>query len=157
MVRYYLLALVIIIFDQWTKYLVIKYMELGESIHVLGDFFFITSHRNKGAAWGILQDQMFFFYMITLVVVIGIVYYMEKHAKGQRLFSVALSLILGGALGNFIDRFFRKEVVDFLDVMVFTYDFPIFNVADSALSIGVVLIIFVTFMEEKKAKRNKVS
>lgn len=153
--RYYSLAVILIGIDQWTKMLVVRHMELYESISVLGDVFFLTSHRNTGAAWGILEDQMIFFYIITVVVVAGIIYYMQKHAKGQPLFATALAFVLGGAIGNFIDRLFRKEVVDFLDVMVFTYDFPIFNVADSALTIGVVLIIIVTLLEEKKKKGQK--
>lgn len=153
----YGIALIIIFFDQWTKYVIVQKMDLYESIEVIHNFFYITSHRNTGAAWGILQDQMVFFYVITIVVVVGIIYYLEKLAKGRQLFTIALSLILGGAIGNFVDRLFRKEVVDFLDVKIFTYDFPIFNVADSALSIGVMFIIIVTIMEEKKAKRKKVS
>lgn len=130
-------------------------MELYESIPIINDFFFFTSHRNKGAAWGILQDQMTFFYIITVIVVIGIIYYMEKYAKDHKALAIPLSLILGGAIGNFIDRLFRKEVVDFLDVMIFTYDFPIFNIADSALSIGVVLLLIVTFLDERKKKGQK--
>lgn len=130
-------------------------MELTETIPILGDFFFLTSHRNTGAAWGILEGQMIFFYIITVFVVIGIIYYMQKYAKGQPLFATGLAFVLGGAIGNFIDRLFRKEVVDFLDVMIFTYDFPIFNIADSALTIGVILIIIVTLLDEKKRKGQK--
>lgn len=149
---YYLLAVIVVMIDQWTKWLVIKKMELQEKIPVIENFFYLTSHRNKGAAWGILQDQMVFFYIITVLVVIGIVYYMEKHIKGQKLMAVSFSLILGGAIGNFIDRLFRKEVVDFLDFNIFSYDYPIFNVADMALVIGVGLVLIATFLEEKKLR-----
>lgn len=125
-------------------------MALYESISLIDGFFSLTSHRNKGAAWGILQDQMIFFYMITIVVIIGIVYVMHTHANEHKGMLLSLSLILGGAIGNFIDRVFRKEVVDFLDVMIFTYDFPIFNVADSALTVGVAIFLVVTILDEKK-------
>src|SRR5690625_5732661 len=84
---------------------------------------------------------MGFFYIVTGIVVVGIIFYMEKYAREDKLLAISLSLILGGALGNFIDRLFYKEVVDFLDFIIFGYDFPIFNVADSALFVGVVLII----------------
>src|SRR5690625_4039580 len=92
---------------------------------------------------------MVFFYIVTICVIIGLVYYMEKYARDNKLTAISLSLILGGAIGNFIDRLLRQEVVDFLDVMIFTYDFPIFNVADSCLVIGVILIFIAMIMEEK--------
>ncbi|MEI3606707.1 signal peptidase II [Pseudogracilibacillus sp. SE30717A] len=155
MKRYYILALLVIIFDQWTKWLIDKKMEIYESIPIINNFFYITSHRNTGAAWGILKGQMIFFYIITVVVVIGIIYYMQTHAKENKLLAISLSLILGGAIGNFIDRLFRKEVVDFLDFIIINYDFPIFNVADSALSVGVILVLLVTFLDERKAKERK--
>lgn len=150
MYRYYLIAFIVILCDQVSKWIVVQKMELYESITVFENFFFITSHRNKGAAWGILQNQMLFFYIITVIVIVGIIFYMQKHVdKEARLLGVALSFILGGAIGNFIDRVFRQEVVDFLDVMIFTYDFPIFNIADSFLVIGVGLIILATFLDDK--------
>ena len=150
MYLYYLFALIVIGMDQLTKWLVIQKMDLYESIPSIDHFFYITSHRNAGAAWGILQGQMAFFYIVTVFVIIGLIYYMEKYARNNKLTAVSLSLILGGAIGNFIDRLLRQEVVDFLDVMIFTYDFPIFNVADSCLVIGVILIFIATIMEEKR-------
>ncbi|GGB45301.1 lipoprotein signal peptidase [Lentibacillus populi] len=147
---YYLLAVVVIGIDQLTKWIIVKNMELYEQITVMKDFFYITSHRNTGAAWGILEGQMIFFYIITVVVIIGVVYYMQKFGKDSILLAVSLSLILGGAIGNFIDRLFRQEVVDFLDFIIFGYDFPIFNVADSALTVGVILVLIATFLDEKR-------
>lgn len=152
MYLYYLLAALVIAIDQWTKWLVIKNMDLYEKIPIIHDFFYFTSHRNEGAAWGILQGQMWFFYIITVIVIIGVIYYMEKHVKGDKLTAIALSLILGGAIGNFIDRVFRKEVVDFLDFYIFSYDFPIFNVADSALVIGVAFVFIATIIDERKTR-----
>lgn len=150
LVRYYIIAFIVIIIDQLTKLSIIKNMELYESIPIIENFFYITSHRNEGAAWGILQGKMLFFYFITLIAVIGIVYVMQKHAKGDKWLSLSLSLVLGGAIGNFIDRLFRKEVVDFLDVYIFTYDYPIFNIADSALVIGVIFLFIITIIDEKR-------
>lgn len=155
MYLYYFFALVVIGIDQLTKWIVIQKMELYESIPIIDHFFYITSHRNAGAAWGILQGQMMFFYIITIFVIIGLVYYMEKYGKDHKLTAISLSLILGGAIGNFIDRLLRQEVVDFLDVMIFTYDFPIFNVADSSLVIGVILIFIATMLEEKNKGKAK--
>lgn len=151
-VFYYIIALVVIILDQWTKWLVVKRMELGESITVIENWFYITSHRNRGAAWGILQGQMWFFYLITVIVIIGIVYYIQKAAKGKMLLGVALGLMLGGAIGNFYDRVVRKEVVDFIHTYIFNYNFPIFNIADSALVIGVGLLMIQMWQEERQSK-----
>ncbi|MEK6453997.1 signal peptidase II [Caldifermentibacillus hisashii] len=152
---YYLLSIIIIGFDQLTKWLIVKFMELGESIPVIENLFYITSHRNRGAAWGILQGQMWLFYLITVIVVIFIIYYLQKYAKGKPLYSISLAFMLGGAVGNFIDRLFRKEVVDFIDVKIFGYDFPIFNIADSSLTIGVILLIITMFFEERKEKKEQ--
>lgn len=152
---YYLIALVVVALDQLTKWLVVRNMTEGQSITVIEDLFYITSHRNQGAAWGILQGQMWFFYIITIGVIIGIVYYLEKQAKGNKLFSLSLALLLGGAIGNFIDRLFRKEVVDFLNTYIFQYDFPIFNIADAALTIGVGMMIITMLLDERREKKEK--
>lgn len=146
---YYIVAAIVIAIDQFTKWLVVKHMDLYESIPVIDNFFYLTSHRNSGAAWGILQGQMGLFYIITVIVIIGIIYYMQKFARDSKLSLLALSLVLGGAIGNFIDRLFRKEVVDFLDFTIIRYDYPIFNVADSALVVGVILIFITIYLEER--------
>ena len=151
---YYVISLVIIAIDQLTKWVIVKTMALGESITVIENFFYLTSHRNSGAAWGILQGKMLFFYIVTVIVIIGVIYYMQKYARNDILLAVALALILGGAIGNFIDRIFHQEVVDFFHFYIFNYSFPIFNIADSALSIGVVLVIIATILDERK-KGNK--
>jgi signal peptidase II len=149
---YYLIALVVIAIDQFTKWLIVKNMELGESIPIIDNVLYITSHRNRGAAWGILQNQMWFFYIITVIFVIGVIYYIQKYGKQDKFLGLALALILGGAIGNFIDRVWRKEVVDFIHTYIFSYNFPVFNIADSALCIGVALILIQTLLEGKKAK-----
>ena len=149
---YYLIALLVIALDQLTKWMIVKKMEYGESIEIIENLLYITSHRNRGAAWGILQGQMWFFYIITIAVIIGLVYYIQKMAKESRLLGVSLALMLGGAIGNFIDRVVRQEVVDFVHTYIFSYSFPVFNVADAALSIGVGLLVIYMFLEEKNAK-----
>lgn len=152
---YYGIAVLIIAADQWTKWLVLKNMELGERIPVMEPYLAWLSHRNRGAAWGMLEGQMWLFAIITVAVVIGILYYFHKHAKGQPLFQLSLMVLLGGAVGNFIDRMVRGEVVDFVDVLipVINYEFPIFNVADMALTVGVVLMIIFIIYDEKQEKK----
>lgn len=127
-------------------------MNLGDSIPIIDNILYITSHRNRGAAWGILQGQMWLFYVITIIVIVAIMYYMQKAAKGKWLLGVSLALMLGGAIGNFIDRVVRKEVVDFIHTYIFTYNFPVFNIADSALVIGVVVLMIQMLREERESK-----
>ncbi|WJD80030.1 signal peptidase II [Priestia megaterium] len=152
---YYLIALAVILIDQVTKWMIVKEMYYGQSITVIENFLYITSHRNRGAAWGILQGQMWFFYLITVVVVVGLIIYIQKLKKQDKWFGIALALMLGGAIGNFIDRVVRKEVVDFVNTYIFTYDFPIFNVADSALVVGVIIMFIMTLFEGKTKKEHK--
>ena len=90
---------VTIIVDQLTKFLVVKYMTLGQSISVIDNFLYITSHRNEGAAWGILQGKMIFFYVVTLVVIGLVILWIRKlDIKKEKLLVIALSFILVGAL-----------------------------------------------------------
>lgn len=152
---YYLVAVIIVALDQWTKWLVVKNMELGERIPLLDPTLGLLSHRNRGAAWGMLEGQIWLFSIVTVIVIAGILYYFHKEAKGKPLFQLSLMILLGGAIGNFIDRLFRGEVVDFIDVLIpiINYDFPIFNIADAALTIGVVMVMIVLFLEEKREKK----
>ena len=139
------------IVDQLTKFIVVKYMTLGQSISVIDNFLYITSHRNEGAAWGILQGKMIFFYVVTLVVIGLVILWIRKlDIKKEKLLVIALSLILGGALGNFIDRVMYQHVVDFINTYIFGYDFPIFNIADSALCIGVFLMAVDAILDIKR-------
>ncbi|WP_025689324.1 signal peptidase II [Paenibacillus zanthoxyli] len=144
---YYLIALIVFLLDQGTKYLISTRLEIDEQIPVIGNFFVITSHRNRGAAFSILQDQRWFLILVTVVVLIGIVWYLNKVKRTRRLLPLALSLVLGGAIGNFLDRALTGEVVDFLRFNFGSYTFPIFNVADSCIVIGVALIILDSIMD----------
>lgn len=130
-------------------------MEIGERISLWDPWFGILSHRNRGAAWGMLQGQMWIFYLVTIVVVAAVIYYFHKEGKNKPLLGVSLMILLGGAIGNFIDRIFRGEVVDFIDVYIpiINYDFPIFNVADAALTISVIMLIIAMLKEDQKGKK----
>lgn len=136
-----LVAFLIIVIDQVTKWIIASSMKIGDSYEVIPNFLNITSHRNNGAAWGILSGKMFFFYIITVIILIVLVLFFIKEAQYNLFMQLAISLLFAGALGNFIDRLFNGEVVDFIDTNIFGYDFPIFNVADSSLTIGVILVI----------------
>ncbi|MNO15217.1 Lipoprotein signal peptidase [compost metagenome] len=152
---YFLIALIMFLIDQGTKYLIATGLTIGEQIPVIGNFFLITSHRNRGAAFGILQDQRWFFIIVTVIVLVGLIWYLLK-VKNQRnkLLPIALSLVLGGAVGNFLDRAVSGEVVDFLQFNFGSYTFPIFNVADSCIVVGVSLIVLDSLLEIRREKQS---
>lgn len=139
-----------IVVDQMSKFILEAFLELGESITIIPGFFSITYARNTGAAFSILEGKMIFFYIITTIAVIGMIYYLMKTPKEQLWQRLALILMIGGAVGNFIDRLSLQYVRDFLDFVIFGYDFAIFNLADSFLCIGVLLLLVDTYLEEKR-------
>lgn len=147
-----ILTLAVIGLDQLTKQLVKRNMDLGESIEVFGEFLKITSHRNAGAAWGILQGQMAFFYIVTAFVLAMMVYLYIKEAKGKPIVQIGIALLVAGAIGNLIDRVMYQQVIDFVDVLIVNYSFPIFNVADASLTIGVILLLAYYLFIDKSDK-----
>ncbi|MBM7565734.1 signal peptidase II [Paenibacillus sacheonensis] len=147
---YYWLAVFVLVVDYASKKWVEHSLAMYETKHVLGDFFIITSIRNKGAAFSILQEKRTLFLIITLIVVAGIVWYLMKNRKsGKVLLLSGLGLVLGGAVGNFIDRLLYGEVVDFLQFTFGSYVFPIFNLADSGICIGVGMILLDALLTSK--------
>lgn len=147
---FFLISILLIALDQVSKWWIVQHMELYQSIPVISNFFYITSHRNRGAAFGILQEQRWFFIIVTIGVVITIIVFMVKMKKEPILTKTALSFVLGGAVGNLIDRIRTGEVVDFFHFQFGSYHFPIFNVADSVICVGVVLFLIANVMEYKK-------
>lgn len=144
--RYAILGLVtafIIIFDQWTKQVVLDKFMLGESISVIDGFFNLTYIRNTGAAFGLLATahpafRVPFFIIVPIIALLAIAYIFRRIPSDDIKLSTALSLVVGGAIGNLIDRLRFGYVVDFLDFHWRSeYHFPAFNVADSAICVGV--------------------
>lgn len=144
------LAAIIILLDQITKVVVIRVFEYGDSRHVTGFFNLVRVH-NEGAAFSFLAQaggwQRWFFVGLGVAAVSFMVYMLRQHG-GQRMFSLALSLIMGGAIGNVIDRLIHGHVVDFLDFhwrflepVFHGGHFPAFNIADCGISIGAVLLV----------------
>lgn len=150
---YYLIALLIISLDQVTKYWTVQNIALHETKEFIPGILSLTYIRNTGAALSILEGQMIFFYIVTVIVVAAIVYSLQKYGKGQPLFSTALSFILGGAIGNFIDRLLYQFVVDMLKLEFIS--FPIFNIADVSLTIGVGLMILYMIKDEIDDKKQQ--
>ena len=138
----FLITVLVIALDQFTKQYITRTMQIGESNPIINNFLYITYHRNSGAAFGILQGQMLLFYVVTTIAVIGILMWLRKlNIKKNRVLAISLALILGGALGNFIDRIRYQAVIDFISTIWWGYHFPIFNLADSVLVCGVILMM----------------
>lgn len=149
---------VLLIIDQWTKYLVHSRFRVGESIDLIPNLFALTYVRNQGAAFGILQTaspafREPFFLLVPVIAISVISYLYYKLEEGQKLSAVALSLVLSGAIGNLIDRARFGFVVDFLDAhWKEVYHWPAFNVADSCIVVGVGILFFQSFKAPAESK-----
>jgi signal peptidase II len=148
------LALILLIADQFTKVLILGYYQLGDATPVTG-FFNIVRVHNSGAAFSFLASasgwQRWFFTAIGIAAAIFIVWMLKSHA-GQKLFSFALACILGGAVGNVIDRMLHGYVVDFLDFHYAGWHFPAFNIADAAITVGAICLILDELLRVKRSR-----
>lgn len=137
------IAAIVVLLDQISKITVTKLFAYGESMPVTSFFNWVLVY-NKGAAFSFLSDQggwqRYFFTVVGIIAALFIVYLLKRHA-GQRLFCWALALILGGAVGNVIDRMLYGHVIDFMDFYIRNWHWPAFNVADMAISLGAMLFI----------------
>ncbi len=148
------LALIILIADQFTKTLILGYYKLGDSTYV-ASFFNVVRVHNSGAAFSFLANaggwQRWFFTGIGILATGFIVWMLRSHS-GQKLFAFALACILGGAVGNVIDRLLHGYVVDFLDFHWGGWHFPAFNVADSGITIGAVCLILDEILRVRRGR-----
>jgi signal peptidase II len=148
------LALAVLIADQFTKVLITGYYRLGDSTY-LTPFFNIVRAHNTGAAFSFLAGasgwQRWFFTAVGIAAAVFIVWMLRSHA-GQKLFSFALASILGGAIGNVIDRVLHGYVVDFIQVHWRGWYFPAFNVADSAITVGAACLILDELLRVRRAR-----
>ena len=148
------LALLILIADQFTKVLILGYYRLGDATYVTS-FFNVVRVHNAGAAFSFLANaggwQRWLFTGIGIAAAIFILWMLKSHA-GQKLFSFALACILGGAIGNVIDRTLYGYVVDFLDFHYAGWHFPAFNIADSAITIGAVCLILDEILRVRRSR-----
>ena len=137
---------ILIVLDQLVKAYVVQNIALGEIKSWIPNFVSLTYLQNRGAAFSILQDQQLLFAVITLVVVVGAIWYLHKHMEDSLWMVLGLTLIIAGGLGNFIDRISQGFVVDMFHLDFI--NFAIFNVADSYLTVGVVVLLLAMLKEE---------
>ena len=150
------LSIVLLITDQVTKWVVATNMELYQSIDILPVFNFTYVH-NYGAAFSFLSEaggwQSYFFSTIAIVISALLIFWLKKLPATNKLLCSAYALVLAGAIGNLIDRLVHGYVIDFLHVYYQQWNFPVFNIADVAISIGAALLILDAFFEQKETEK----
>lgn len=149
------LSVVLLIIDQISKILVVNQIDINQSIVLIKNFFYLTYTHNTGAAFSILTGQRLLLILIAIVILIILFNYLRKNKVERKIEVLAFSLIIGGSLGNLIDRVIRGYVVDFIDVKIFGYNFPIFNLADTFIVIGVLLLFIILSRKEDKHDNRK--
>jgi signal peptidase II len=161
---YFFIVLTVWVLDRFTKWLVKKNFELGESVSVLGNFFLLTYVENKGGAFGIQLGGSSFYFIASIVVIVYILFYLWQHPEDGRLQRFSLALILGGAFGNLYDRALYGSVTDFFDFEFFDISpfrlgpahfsgmerWPVFNIADSGVTVGIVLLLSASLFSKKE-------
>lgn len=155
--RWLALTLLTLILDLISKQLIVQSMTLYQSIELMPYFNLYYVH-NYGAAFSFLSDQSgwqrWFLSLISAVISLGIVYWLSRLKASQTLLIIALTLVLGGAVGNLIDRLVYGYVIDFVDWHIGNHHWPAFNVADAAISLGAVLLIIDTFLHPDPSKKD---
>jgi len=151
-------ALSIVVLDQISKYIVLKSIEIHSSIPMVSGFFNLVHTRNRGMAFGMFNrpgNELGYYLLLsaTFVAVILLLFWFSRLKHEERILAPGLSLILGGAIGNLIDRIRLREVIDFLDFYIGPYHWPAFNVADSAITVGTFWVVLnLLFLVPKESR-----
>lgn len=139
-----ILTILVILVDFFSKYMVSKLMTVNETINLIDNFFRITYVKNTGAAFSIFSNNTILVIIISVVIIGFLLFYIYKNKGNNKLENVSYAFILGGAISNLIDRLVYGYVIDFLDFEILSYDAPIFNLADTFIVIGVILLLINT-------------
>lgn len=142
------LTIIVLAIDIISKLIVGKMLKVHESIEVIPNFFNITYVKNTGAAFSILDDNAILVLLISVVIIASIVIYIHNNKPTFLIEKISYAFILGGAIGNFLNRFYYGYVTDFIDINFWGYNYPIFNLADTFIVIGVILLIIYTWRSD---------
>lgn len=145
-----ILSTILVIIDQVSKIIVTNTLTNNKSVEVIKSFFYLTYTNNTGAAFSILTGKRILLILVSLIVIGILIYYIKKTKIEKKINKIALSLVIGGSIGNLIDRILKGAVIDFLDFKIFGYNYPIFNLADTFIVIGVFLLLIGMFRKEEK-------
>src|SRR5699024_1884588 len=151
----YVIAVMILIFDQITKYLAVKHLKGKDVITIIDNMLEFSYVENYGAAFGILQNRKYFFIFMTSLVIVAIfVILVNNYNYLNKTMKVALAMLVGGSLGNLIDRIRLGYVIDFISVKFGnSYNFPVFNIADSFIVIATILIVYMVIFNKYEVRR----
>ena len=149
MISIFLIGILFLLIDIISKQLVLYFMVENQTIQIIPHFFSLTYVKNTGVAFSMLEGNILFILLMS-VIVVGILVYFAKSKGNGRLEKICYSMILGGALGNFLDRIFYGYVIDFFDFTLFGFKMAIFNVADVLIVCGVFLLIVLEILKERK-------
>ncbi len=141
-------TIIFLTLDILSKLIISKYISINESIKIIGKFLNITNVRNTGVAWSLFDNQTLLVLIVSIIVIIGIIIYIKKNKPNTNIEKISYSMILGGALGNLIERLIHGYVTDFIDIYIFNYNYPIFNLADTFIVIGAILLIIISWRGE---------
>ncbi len=154
MLFWILITVGVVVLDQFTKWLAVEYLIPIGTVPIIKDALHLTYVENPGAAFGMMQNSRWIFLLVSTVAIIAIIIYLIKFAPKNKLALLSLAFILGGGIGNMIDRVALGYVVDFIDFRLI--NFAVFNVADSFVCVGAaLLIIYVLFIDGKENKRSE--
>ena len=145
-----IVAFLCILIDQITKLLVISNLDINTGFNIIKSFFSILYVRNTGAAWGVFSNGTMILAFLSIIFLYFVIKYIYETKNISKINSISYGMLIGGIIGNLIDRLLRGYVIDFLSFNIFGYSFPIFNIADSFIVISIVLIAIDSFMKEGK-------
>lgn len=148
-----MISILTLIMDVISKQLVLNFMFEHQSIPLIKDFFYLTFAKNTGVAFSFLEGKIPFIIIMTLIVILFIMKYI-KSTHPNKIETICYGIILGGALGNLIDRILYGYVIDFLDFQILGHSFPIFNLADTMIVIGVFLLLILSIIESRNQNEN---
>ena len=149
----YIIAVLVLIIDQVSKSLIEIFFKLNESVVVIKDFFYITVAHNTGGAWSIFSDHSYLFIIASVIAILLLIKFMFGFKNNLRN-NIAFACLFGGIFSNLADRIFLGYVRDFLDFKIFGYDYPIFNIADVTIVVGVLLLVVAVIKGEDKRDKN---
>lgn len=145
----FIISFIVLLFDQLIKIIINNSFYYGKLAPIIPNFFYITKVYNDGAAWSVFRGKQIFLIIIAILALIVLIKYEDSFANKKRTM-IGFGLIYGGLFGNLIDRLFLNHVVDYFKVILGTYEFPIFNLADVTIVVGFVLLLFAIYKGEDK-------
>ncbi len=154
------ICLITFLADRISKHLIVSSLKVGKSVTIIKNFFSITLAKNTGIAFSLLEGKIGIIILLTILMILLLLEMLKKENKEKE--KICYAVIIGGAIGNLLDRLLYGYVIDFLDFKIFGYDYPIFNIADSCIVIGIILLLIISFTEKgenyesnSRARKNK--